>query len=351
MAGPDDDAIAIFARDATNESLTYVGMVQEGTSGVFGLVGVSGVSVSSDGRHVVSVAQTDDALTLFARDATSDALAFADILMNDVDGVFGLDGPRGVAAQAGFVYVASTESAALSVFARDATQDAVVFLGAFVNGDAGVAGLVGAGAVAASADGLDVFVAAEVDDAITVFRRNLPGGPLEYVESFFNGIQGIEGLDGAAAVAVSPDGHQVFVASRFDDALAVFDRRFDDGPALAPRAVFRNGEGNVLGLAGAASVELNPLGTMVFVGSGNGDGVAVFSRDPGTGVVAFREQVLVPSEAPNLSSLVSSPDGLQLYATSWTDALVTFRIDSSIFRDGFESNDTSAWSFTAPIRW
>jgi DNA-binding beta-propeller fold protein YncE len=47
---------------------------------------------------------------------------------------------------------------------------------------------------------------------------------LNFVEAVFDGPQGAEGLEGATAVVVSPDGKHVYVAAGESDALAVFTR-------------------------------------------------------------------------------------------------------------------------------
>lgn len=352
VAAHADDAISVFARDATNESLTWRGMVQEGVGGVFGLLGASGVAVSADSRLVFAAAEQHDALTVFARDATSDALAFRDVHQQNVGGTYGLDGAWAVTSQGRFVYVASHVSGSLAVFVRDASADTVAFVTAFLDGSGGVHGLAGADGVAASPDGTDVFVAAADDDALVVFRRDLPGGPLSYRETLYDGFNGVDGLDGAAAVAVSPDGRQVFVASRFADALVVFSRTAAPPPYLRPLAVFRERQGGVDGLAGASSVALNPAGTLVFVGGSADDGVAVFRREPATGAVAFLARVTSREQLDAIQGLVASADGRQLYAVSLPDALLAFHVDGPLFETGFEGGSLEAWSaFYPTVLW
>ena len=51
-----------------------------------------------------------------------------------------------------------------------------------------------------------------------------PAPPLTFVEVQKDESGGVDGLDGAADVAVSPDGAYVYAAGFIDDALAVFSR-------------------------------------------------------------------------------------------------------------------------------
>ena len=78
------------------------------------------------------------------------------------------------------------------------------------------------------------------------------------------------GLDAAAGVAVSPDGTSVYVASEFSDAVAVFDRAGDGTlTQKAPMAgcISETGSGGVcadgVGLDGATAVAASPDGTSV----------------------------------------------------------------------------------------
>ncbi len=97
---------------------------------------------------------------------------------------------------------------------------------------------------------------------------------LRFVEVQKDGVAGVDGLDGAVWVAVSPDGVQVYVASVVDDAVAVFTRDVTSG-ALTFAGV-QKGEGK--GLNGANSVAVSPDGRHLYVTGGDSDAVAVFQR-------------------------------------------------------------------------
>jgi DNA-binding beta-propeller fold protein YncE len=76
--------------------------------------------------------------------------------------------------------------------------------------------------VAVNPDGSQVYVAGNSDDAVAVFSRNEATGALTFVETKKNGTDGVDGLEGAISVAVSPDGSHLYAAGNVDNAVAVF---------------------------------------------------------------------------------------------------------------------------------
>ncbi len=96
----------------------------------------------------------------------------------------------------------------------------------------------GAGSVAVSPDGTNVYVATQDSDAVTIFDRDgstgaltqKPGtaGCISETGTFGACLDG-KALDSAETVTVSPDGTSVYVGSRLSDAIAVFDRNMATG--------------------------------------------------------------------------------------------------------------------------
>jgi fibronectin-binding autotransporter adhesin len=110
----------------------------------------------------------------------------------------------------------------------------------------------GSRAIAVSPDGANVYVAASKSDAIAIFKRNArsgrltqPGGAGGCVAAKgAGGCGGAVGLDGPNSVAVSPDGRNVYATSRNSNALSVFRRN----PATGALEQLGAGFGCVSGL-------------------------------------------------------------------------------------------------------
>ena len=281
-------------------------------AGTDGLGGVLAAAASPDGRSLYAVSVSDDSVTEFAR-RPSGALE-----------------PR----------VCTDDNDA----ALDACQNTTN-------------GLDGAFSIAISPDGRSVYVAAFDDDAIVRLDRDPDTGalsPQDCVDDDDAGqgpdncAQTADGLDGVAAVAVSPDGRSVYAASMNDDALVRFDRDAGTG-ALTPQGCVDDDDSGADecaqatdGLDGARSIAIGPEGDSVYVASGPDDALTGFSRDPQSGRLAPQGCVDDRDSGPDTCSqtadgldgargVVISPDGDSVYVASQVDDAVA----------GFERNPAS----------
>jgi DNA-binding beta-propeller fold protein YncE len=94
----------------------------------------------------------------------------------------------------------------------------------------------GSRAIAVSPDGKNVYVASSKSDAIAIFKRNARTGTLVQppgtggcIAAKGGGCATAVGLDGPNSVAVSPDGHSVYATSRASNTITVFQRNASTG--------------------------------------------------------------------------------------------------------------------------
>ena len=303
-AGFLEDQIAIFDRDAGTGLLTYSTLADRGGAA---LNGPTALAVSPDGLHLYAAAKLGNALESFTRDAGTGELAHFSTLVDSqaLPGGGSLDGllePRALLLSPDglHLYAASAVDSAVTIFSRNASSGELTYLGQVrdATGNPPIDGLNGATALAFSPDGLHLYVAGELDDAIAVFRRDPGTGLLTWLHRRREGLGGVTGLDRVTAVAVSRDGGYVFGASRDGNALTVFRR--DTNPASPtfgrlldfiearvdgePDA---NGVGSppnlpeIDGLAGGLGLVVSPEpdGRHIYVVGNIDDGLAVFLKD------------------------------------------------------------------------
>ena len=103
-------------------------------------------------------------------------------------------------------------------------------------------------------------------------------GVLAIVQTIEDGVAGVDGLEGAIDLCLSPSGHRVYVAGYEANSVAIFDRHPDTG-AVSFSGALRDGENNAMGLRGPRALLLSPLGDFLYVASREQNAIAVFRVD------------------------------------------------------------------------
>jgi 6-phosphogluconolactonase (cycloisomerase 2 family) len=180
--------------------------------------------VSPDGAHLYAVSKGDKALAVFTRNSTAGTLTYVEVHKDGIAGVDGLNSARHVvvSGDGAHVYVAGELDNAVAIFTRNPTTGRLTYQGVVRDGVGSVDGLAGVYGVAVSPDGTRVYAAGRGENALAVFQRNQGTGALTFVEVERDGVSGVNGLDGARSVAVSPDAAHVYTAGEVDDAVAAF---------------------------------------------------------------------------------------------------------------------------------
>jgi DNA-binding beta-propeller fold protein YncE len=355
------------ARASALGDLTPLGCIgaTENTSGCgsnANLLVSEGVAASPDGLSVYATGGSANALQAFAR-GDFGVLTAAGCQGDMSSGpagcvkVPGLASPFGVAVSPDGknVYAASPEvpfaggSNTIDAFTRSASG-AISYLGcigtgANPSGCAATANLKGVVAVTVSPDGNNVYATAIDSNAVEVFARGasgtltpagclgnpgIPGNP---------GVgpgncNGADGLGGPQALAVSPDGKNVYVGS--DNALAVLDRASNG--ALSSAGCIGASSGGPKACSSTANVDsvrsvvLSPDGANVYVASWRSNAVQAFAR---IGAGALKPAGCYGDPAPAGCTLVTSlthpnglalsPDGKSLYvAAEGSNSVIVF---------------------------
>lgn len=195
--GPTAGAIAVFSEPGQGPEMSGFGLplfVEKLANGdmdsspamnvVSGLGGASSVEVSPDGRHVYVTGETDNSIAVFSRDSNTGQLTFVESLTDSNPDSMGntvqnLLAPVSVSVspEGTTVYVAASDSNAVTLFARDFGTGALTFLETLESGQpdgAGttVAGVTNVSSVFASLDGQHVYASGTGDDAVV--RFNVP---------------------------------------------------------------------------------------------------------------------------------------------------------------------------------
>jgi DNA-binding beta-propeller fold protein YncE len=252
------NAVAVFARDASTGALTQPAgdsgcLTNAPTGGCTTAIGIGspeGMAVSADGNNVYVAAAVSDDVAVLDRDPSTGALTQA----GDGSGCISnaaltgcttgtqLSGADAVAVSPddADVYVTSLFSNSLTSFTRTAgtgdlaqqsgTSACAIYV--FAVGCSLARAMSGTEGLAVSADGANVYTAADESNAIVVFNRNTSTGAVIQKSGRMGCVttskapdcRRARALSQVGSLAVSPDGKNVYSAAFASNAVAVFKR-------------------------------------------------------------------------------------------------------------------------------
>jgi len=363
-----ENAIVRFDRNTGNGALTPQGCIDDNDIGLDGcggdtdgLDGAFSLAVSPDGNSVYVVSLDDSAIVRFKRKGSGELIPKGCIQDNDSgvdqcsEEADALNAAAGVAVSPDGldVYVTSLGDAAVTHFDRDPDTGALTFVGCIddtsgpetCTEDDPTDGLNGAGGITVSPDGASVYVASGTGSrAIVRSTRDLTDGTLK-AKGCIDDPAGVDpcddttdGLDGAANVAVSPDGTSVYVTAAFSDTIVRFKRDVADG-SLKPKGCIEDIDNaspvcadQAQGLSFASDVAISPDGESVYVSS-HGDDASIdwFKRNLTNGALTLKDCVEdtgkanCDKDADGLSGargIDLSADGTSLYVAGQSDDAV-----------------------------
>jgi len=333
-----------------SQALLFVESIADGVNGAEGMRQVRSVTVSPDGAHayvtsersggVLGSVVNPGSLVTFSRDALTGVLTFVQTILGADGSDYGLqalDYARSavVSPDGAHVYVASydlfgpQDPAFVAAFARNPVTGKLTFLEAWSGGANGIEALDGARQIVVSPDGAQVYVAA---GEVVLFDRNSSTGALTFVDATT-----LSGTAVAEALGFSPDGAHLYV--RGNDALVVLARNATTGLLTEVESLVDDTAG-VDGLSGRGAVVVSPDGAHVYTGSVGDRSLAVFDRDASTGELTFVEiHIDGVGGVDGLNNVVSgyravgpvaiSADGSHVYATGENDhGVATFSRDA-----------------------
>jgi len=224
------------------------------------------IATTGDGNWVIVAAYANNSLEVFRRNPTTGELVWQQSLKApDV-----LSGPLSLTTFGQTVYVAGLATKNIVGFQID-SNGTITGLSSFAQNVNGVTGLDGVSAMAISQDGSRLYLTSLNDNALTVFNRS-SGGQLTFVQSYKNT------LNGAAGVAISPDHAHIYVASGTDQTIYALKR--ETNGTLTPLASYPSAQ-----LDGIAQLTISPDGLWVYAAASNVSTLNIFSRDPITGLL------------------------------------------------------------------
>jgi len=389
VASSASNAIAVFRRNPRTGHLTQgpgvAGCIaMQGAGGCasgIGLEGPNSVAVSPDGRNVYATSLNSNAVDVFARNSSTGALTqaspgtgsgcIANVPTSGCATGRALDGPDVVVVSPDGrnVYVGSFKGNSIAVLARDPSTGALAQAAGTsgcvtytpITGCASGVALASPEGMAVSPDGGDIYVAAALSSALDIFARNPSTGSLTQagggtgciVQAPLAGCTTGVQLGGADAVAVSPDGSDVYVTSVLNNSVTSFTRSPTSGQltqqtGTSACVLYVLAAGCSLGRALNApeGLAVSPDGANVYAAAFASGAIDVLDRSAESGALTQKPRragclaIGLPHSCAlgrgllGASSIAVSPDGRFVYAAAFaSNALSIFkRVTKTISR-------------------
>jgi len=332
-----------------------------------GLGNADAVAVSPDGKSVYVASQSDSGVVDFDRNASTGALTYKGCYTSEssgcaVDNLPSMVDAQGVAVSPDgkSVYVTSFSEGSVNHFERNTETGDLTYKDCVSSRSSGcgsgdeVPGLSGAWGIAVSPDGKNVYVAANVREAVVSFSRNETTGSLTdegclavHEVGCGAGNNAAPGAVGPTDITVSPDGDNVYVAGGVtgsSGSLSTFDRSVAGAltyKGCASGAIVACAESGDESLVDATGVAVSPDGKSVYVAAESSNAVTRFDRNGTTGVLSYQgclsggESGCAENDVTGLKGafgLAVSPDGRSVYVTSISghdNALVRLERDTA----------------------
>lgn len=259
-------------------NLRFVNAKFDGQGDITGLDFAWDVVASPDGRSVYVTGDQSDSLVTFRRNLDTGKLRYVNTKVEGQGGITGLDAANGLAMSpdARNVYVAAATNS-IATFKRNRRTGKLKFVNVKIDGINGVDGIDVAEGVAVSPNGKSVYVTGYGDNALATFKRNRKTGKLKFLNAKVDGQGGVDGIASTFDLTVAPDGRNVYASGNADNAVASFKRNVRTGRLRFLGARF-DGQGDVDGLVGAYLMSSSPDGHNVYVTADNDNSVVTFRR-------------------------------------------------------------------------
>ena len=327
VVGQNENAVAVFARNVVDGSLTLVQVIRNNQNGNNSMNFPINVKVSPDGRHVLVTSYADNAITWFNRNNNNGNLTYAGSLSNSSvagDVLLGASGIS-ISKDGKSVYIASSDGGSVEVFRRNQNTGSLTFMNTFSETENNVSGLEGTVAIQVSADDQQVYATGTESNALVIFNRNTTTGEITYQETLRDGEQNITDLDFPVSLAVSDKFDEVYVADFGSNALLSFSRNQADATLNFGFSERGSGQG-ISGLRGAEMAVISPDGNHLYVAAKEGDAVSIFARNQEDGSLTYIDYLEDGGGLDGLNGateIIISADGTDVYIAGFWDNTVT----------------------------
>jgi 6-phosphogluconolactonase (cycloisomerase 2 family) len=276
-------AFFCLTTETLSGELTVRSQIRSAAPDTTGLSNASFVLCSSDGKFVYVAGFSQSRITQFARSGNDTTLTFV-ASTDSIRFIYGM----ALSPDEKFLYVSTYYSNTIECYSRNETSGLLSFsfritLNPNTNWFLYPTRL--------RIDKAGQFLYVVSDNSLSVFKRNLSDGTLEFKQMLTDEKGNITELGGISGVDISPDGKFAYVASLGDSSVSWYQQDPALGTLTYAGVLHANGN-NYYALKRPDHILVSPNGNYVVVGAGGEGACAWFSRNPATGALVFINELV-----------------------------------------------------------
>ncbi len=208
IAGNCYNAFSIFKVDSNTGNCLFVDTVIDNKNGIKGINAPISLAISTDNKYLY-VASADNLITILVIDKSTGNVNYIDSdSLSSIDGINLIK----VTPDNQYIYAVSSSNSSLLIFKRDINTGLLTFYKKLEKDADNELLFNGINDIAFDSTGL-VYITAQRDSSLVIFKINEDYGELTEYKKFKEGIDGVSGLDNPIAVESGPDQKLIYVVS------------------------------------------------------------------------------------------------------------------------------------------
>jgi len=316
--GNNENSVCVFKR-TENDNLLLVQKI----NAVDTISQIKSLALSTDGKFLYFA--DNKSVFIFKANQTSGELQYSDkITISDYYEHFWNETTLISSSDNQYLYL--TDFMGIMVFRRDVETGKITFIQK-IQEDYNFTGFYSISTLKISESGSKVYVLSKYNNSIIIFDRNTNDGKLTYSNKIANEQDKIKGLSDIRGVIIPQNGKFLYTLAGSGYNTIGFYKRLQDGRLDFQKNILWNELGPEIGAVN--DIQLSPDERAVYISSTNMYGIRVLNRDSNSGELSFFNSYTAPDQMQDeiISEIVIPSDGKNLYAATY-NYIVNYKVDT-----------------------
>ncbi len=314
-----ENSVCVFKR-TENDSLLLVQKINAADT----ISQIKSLTLSADGKFLYF--SDHNSVFTFKANQTTGELKYSDkITISDYYEHFWNETTLTASSDNQNLYL--TDFTGIMVFKRNIESGKITFVQK-IQEDYNFTGFYSLSALKISESGSKVYVLSKYNSSLIIFDRNNTDGTLTYSKKISNEQNKIKGLTDIRGIVMPKNGKFLYTIAESGYNTIGFYKRLQDGSLDFQKNILWNELGPEIGAV--KDIQLSPDERTVYISSTNMYGIRVLNRDTVSGELSFFNSYTAPDNMQDevISEIVNPSDGKNLYAATYYN-IVNYKVNST----------------------